>query len=166
MEPNEVRLEPAIGTQSDPLMAESAIREFGRLNPGIVNRKGYMEGFSWHKVLRDPTFSGLTGFGAEIDKLEGVVEWGTYTKDPDTGEEITLDYKTILGAKSKKVFSVNSAQYRVVFDQDVFKPILNAVSEFENPKIFGRFDGEGSGREGVTAVTGFARLIRGSVCTL
>ncbi len=146
MEANEVKLEPATGTQSDALTAERAIREFGRLNPGIVNRKGYMEGFSWQRVLSQPTFSGMAGFGTEIEKLEGVAEWETFTRDPETKEEIALDYKTIVGAKSKKVFSVNSGQYKAVFDQDVFKPIFNAVSEFENPKIFGRFDGVGSGR--------------------
>lgn len=138
----------AIGTQPDFEAAKRAIADFASLNPDFVKKKDYIPMFSLYHVMKNPTFAGLDGFKKRVADLEGIEEWETFRKNPRTGELLPSTYKAIVGRNSGTEYTVASQQYRVVFDQDVFNPIINAVSKFdqEKMKVFGRFDGEGTGR--------------------
>lgn len=144
----ETNMGQAIGTQPDFEAAKRAIADFASLNPDFVRKKDYVPMFSLYSVMKQPTFAGLDGFRKRVADLEGIEEWETFRKNPRTGEMLPSTYKAIVGNKSGTEYTVASQQYKVVFDQDVFNPIINAVSKFDqdNMKVYGRFDGEGTGR--------------------
>lgn len=117
------------------------LSEFVDLNPAVVMNKDYNGYNAWSHALRTPTFVGQDGFAKAVDALEGVLEWPTYARDPETGIERALDYKTLVGSRTRETISVNTASYRTVLDQDVFAPVSAALAGHDF-NVFGRFDGD------------------------
>jgi hypothetical protein len=132
-----------------------AIRKAGlTFVPPAAGRTGFGGLDCWGAKLDDPQFTDAEGFGRAIDTLDRVEARNVHlggrfgpVESPNFGvnDEPSASFKAIVSKTSGRVYSVPSADYALVQDDEVFGPLQEAVAAAGVGAVIGRVDGVGTG---------------------